>query len=78
MAVNCSLWPAEREAELGEIAIEVRTGGVTCSVAVPEMEPDVALIVTEPTATPLARPALVIAATEVFEEDHETDVVMFF
>jgi hypothetical protein len=77
-ATNCSVWPVEREAGLGDIAIEVRTGGVTCNVAVPEMEPDVAPIVTEPTATPVARPILLIAATVVFEDDHVTEVVMFF
>lgn len=75
-ATNCWVWPVEREAELGEIAIEVRIGGVTCSVAVPEIEPDVALIVTEPTATPVARPDLEIPATDVFEDDQ--DAVMFF
>ena len=78
MATNCSLWSVEREAELGDIAIEVRTGGVTCNVAVPEMEPDVALIVIEPTASPVARPALLILATDVFEDDHVTEVVMLF
>jgi hypothetical protein len=42
------------------------------------MEPDVALMVTEPTATPFATPVLLILATVVFVDDHVTDLVMLF
>jgi hypothetical protein len=53
--------------------------GVTVRTAVPEMSPEVAVMVVAPVATPLARPwepdALEIVAVEVSDDDHVTDVV---
>lgn len=40
----------------------------TVRVVVPEIPPDVAVIVTEPTATPVARPLELIVATDVLDE----------
>jgi hypothetical protein len=40
----------------------------TVRVAVPEIELEVAVIVVEPTDTPVARPPAAIVATEVLEE----------
>lgn len=48
--------------------IEVRVGPlvpVTVRLVVPEMDPDVAVIVVEPAATAVARPALEIVAVAV-------------
>ena len=54
---------------------------VTVTVAVPEMLPDVAVIVVEPPAKAVANPldpaALLILATDAVDEFHVTDVVRF-
>jgi hypothetical protein len=42
------------------------------------MDPDDALMETDPTAIPFATPALVTVATDAFVDDHVTDCVMFF
>ena len=42
------------------------------------MEPDAALIVTEPTAFPVASPKPLIVATAVFVDDQMTESVMVF
>ena len=55
--------------------VSVTPGGVTVIVAVPETVPSVAVIVEEPTATPVARPEEAMVATEVVPEVHVTDVV---
>jgi hypothetical protein len=54
---------------------------VTVSVAVPEMLPDVAVIVVDPAATEVARPlepaALLMVAIPAADEFQVTDVVIF-
>lgn len=69
VAVYCSVFPAATDAVAGVTAIDVRTGGVTVSVAVPLIFPEVAVIVAVPCATPVAKPvALFTVATDVAEE----------
>lgn len=69
MAVYCSVFPAATDAVVGVTAIDVRTGGVTVSVAEPVIFPEVAVIVAVPCATPVAKPvALFTVATDVAEE----------
>ncbi len=45
-----------------------RVAEVTVRVVLPEMLPEVAVIVDVPTATPVARPLVLIVATETSEE----------
>lgn len=54
----------------GVTVMDDRTGGVTVSVAVPEIELEVAVIVVLPTMNPVASPAELIVATLVEEELH--------
>lgn len=61
----------------GVTAIETKAAAVTVSVALPEMLPEVALIVVEPAATELASPALLTVATVVEEELQVADEVRF-
>jgi hypothetical protein len=66
-------------AELGVTEILDNTFDVTCSAAVPEKAPEVAVIITEsPAVTPVASPELLIDATLELEEVQATEVVMFF
>ena len=53
------------------------TGVGAVSVAVPTILPDVAVMVVVPDETTVARPLLLIVATDVFDECHVTCVVMF-
>ena len=70
------------EGSTGNTVIEARAGGVTVRVVEPETFPDVAMIVVVPAATEVAFPfdpaALLMVATDLAEELHVTDVVMFF
>ena len=78
MAVNCSASPAGTEAVLGLTLIEVNTAAVTVKVAEPLIAPEVAVIVTVPCATLVAKPVLALmVATEVFEEVQLAVVVRF-
>ena len=45
-------------------------------MVLPEISPDVAVIVVEPAATPLARPVAFTVATDVVPEDQITDAVI--
>jgi hypothetical protein len=45
---------------------------VTDRVVLPEIDPDDAIIVEEPAATPVARPLAFTVATPVFDESHVT------
>jgi hypothetical protein len=66
--VNCCVASAAKVAGLGVTAIEVMVAAVTVRAAVPLTPESDAVIVVEPLATPVARPAEVIVATEVFED----------
>ena len=63
----------------GVTSIETSVAAVTVSVVEPEIAPEVAVIVVEPTALELARPseptAFEIVATPSSEDDHVTDAV---
>ncbi len=59
----------------GVIAIETSVAGFTVSVVVPEMLPEVAVIVEDPAATDVARPEALMVATPVLDEAHCTVVV---
>jgi hypothetical protein len=79
--VNCCVCPAATEAVVGDTLTLRRTADVTVSRAVPEMSPEVAVIVEAPVVTPVARPwepeALEIVAVAVTDEDHVTELVRF-
>jgi hypothetical protein len=66
-------------AVVGEIAIDftVFNTAVTVSVAVPLTPFSDAVIVLEPAATPVANPAALIVATDVFELLHVAVAVTF-
>ena len=74
VAVNCLVVPTAILELAGVSAIEARVAPVTVRVAVPVTEPDFALIVDEPTPTPLARPAELMVAMDGADETHVTDV----
>lgn len=78
-AANCWVIPALMVGIAGETAIDVSVGGavVTVRAAVPEMAPDVAVIVVPPAASVEARPVVLIVATEVADELHVTEELMF-
>src|SRR5882672_3050759 len=64
---------------LGDTVIEVIVGVLeTVREAVPLMEPEAAVMVTEPCATPLAAPLLLIVASVVLEELQVTLLVRFW
>ncbi len=60
---------------VGVTSIVDRVAAVTVSVVLPETPPKVAVIVVVPAATDVARPALSIVATPVFDELQVTWVV---
>ena len=64
----------------GVTAMEINIAGVTVTVVEPEIRPDVAVIMAEPSPTAAASPLLpailLMIAMLVFEELHVTDVVM--
>ena len=80
--MNCWIFVTLREitAVAGVTVIDTSSAGVIVSVVVPDMLPDVAVIVVEPTPTDVARPrvsvSLLIVATEVSEELQTTDEVI--
>jgi len=57
-AVNCSVFPRANEGADGVSDIETRAAGSTVKVVEPDTEPEVAVIVTLPTASVVATPAL--------------------
>jgi len=77
VAVNCCVAPVASELLAGVTAIETNTGAVTVRLVEPPIPPEVAWIVVLPAATPVAKPALVIVATAVFDEVQVTELVRF-
>ena len=74
----CCVVPATIDVEAGVTAIESKIGLVIVREAVPVMVPEVAVIVTgPPTATPVAKPALLIVAVPVADEVQTTLPVRF-
>lgn len=56
MAVNCRVMPTPVASGLGVIAIDRNVAGMTFRLTEPEMEPDLAVMVVEPTAIAEAKP----------------------
>ena len=79
VAVNCCEPPGRIEALPGAIAIEFRVALVTVKRAVPDWPANTAEMVLDPGWTPAAEPAvlcaLLIVATEGFEEVQATNPV---
>lgn len=79
VAMNCWIFVTLREitAEVGVTVIDTSSAGVMVSVVTPDMLPNVAVMVVEPTPTDVARPCVpVIVETRVSEELHTTDDVI--
>ncbi len=62
--------PSAIEVGSGVTAIETSAGGVTVSAAVPDMPPEVAVIVVVPVATVVARPVPLIVAFASTDDVH--------
>jgi hypothetical protein len=81
VAEYCTVPPMDSELLRGEMEIDVNVAAVTVKVADPEMPPDVAVIVTVPALTPVARPfepeVLLTVARAVFDEDQVAEEVRF-
>ena len=81
VAVYCWLTSSDKLAFAGEMAIDVDIAEVTVNDAVPEMEPEVAVMATVPAATPRDNPFVgdvsFTVATAVFEELQSTLDVRF-
>ena len=79
IAVNCWVVPLAMVGSAGVTPIESRAADVTVRVVEPEIDPEVAVIVGEPTAVELASPseprAFEIVATASSDEDQITDAV---
>jgi hypothetical protein len=73
VAVNCCVLPALIEGFAGLMLIDARTGEVTVKLAVPLIDPEVAVIVVLPTVKPLDNPTELIVATMGNDEIHVTD-----
>ena len=78
VAVNCWVSPAAMEATAGVTLMLTNSAGRTVKAAVPEMRPDVAVMVVAPSPTPVANPPLEVVAAEVSEDDQVTLEVMFW
>ena len=79
VALNCCVVLVAIEGFVGVTAIHAKTAGVTVRVAVPVIEPDVAVMFAVPVPTLLANPSvpalLLIVAMPVADELHCTDFV---
>ena len=73
----CCVAPLAIDVFPGVTAIDTSVAAVTVSVVVPEIVPEVALIVVEPVLAALARPAVVIVATVTLEELQVAVLVKF-
>lgn len=78
VAVNCFVSPAAIAEFDGVTAIDTRVGAVTVKRVEPVTGPEAALIVVEPCATLVARPAPVMVATAVVVEVQVTELVRSF
>jgi hypothetical protein len=80
VAVNCLLVPSAMLGFVGSTSTDTSVAVVTVSVVLPEIPPNVAVIVVDPAATAVARPlepaVLLTVATVVNEELQATEAVM--
>jgi len=74
VAANCLIVPTAMLEFAGVTASETSVAAVTLSEAVPLTDPDAAVMVVVPLATPVALPFTSTVATEVDDELHVTDV----
>ena len=72
IAVNCCVIPATMLAVAGVTLIDASVAAVTVKVAAPEMLPEVAVMLVEPTASAVATPLGPIVATDCALELHVT------
>ena len=77
VAVNCWALPTSTDGLTGLTAMLVKTAEVTVSTAELLTEPDDAVIVVWPGANAVARPLVLIVATDGVEELQLTDAVKF-
>ena len=73
--MNCCVIPLAIDGLAGVTAIDCSVAAVTVSTVDPTIEPEVALIVLVPAATPVARPPTVMVA--VVPEAQVTEAVTF-
>ena len=78
MAVNCWMAPAGMLGLAGVTDMEERVAEVAVRVVLPEIIPELAVMVALPAATAVARPVLLTIATEVFDELQVTCVVILW
>jgi len=78
VAVNCWVFPATRLGLAGVTEMDDKVAAVTGRVAVPNFPLKVAVMVAVPAATPVARPLLLIVATDAGNELQATWAVMFW
>src|SRR2546428_2321979 len=72
VAVSCTVWPADTEADGGVTVTDATGTFATVIAAVPLLPSEVAVIVAAPTATPVACPAPFTVATAGLLLDHVT------
>jgi hypothetical protein len=77
VAVNCCVRPLAIDGFAGVTAMDCSVGAVTVSSVEPTTDPEVALMVLVPAATPVARPPVPILAVAVVPDPHVTDDVRF-
>ena len=74
VATSCCVSPSDEKVNVeGESVTVVATGVLTVTDAVPAAKPEVAVTVDVPSATAVTRPVDETLATEVLEDDHETE-----
>src|ERR1700704_1891500 len=74
LAVYCFVLPTPTQlVPAGETVSDVSAGAVTLSVADPEIDPTLAVIVADPGLNVLATPAFEIVATAKFDDDQFTE-----
>ena len=76
MALNCWVTPTGRIGLIGVTDMEDRVAEVTARGVLPEIPPEVAVMMLVPAALAVARPPLLTLATDEFDEAHETCVVI--
>ena len=78
VAVNCWLAPTAIEKFAGVTVIDAKVGCVTVNSVEPLTVPDVAVIVEDPAATPIANPDVDIVAVDAIADDQTAVAVKSF
>jgi len=76
VAANCWVLPTGTLGLSGVTAIEDKAAAFTVRIVFPEILPEAAVMVVLPAATPVARPLLLIVATDALDELQVTWVVI--